>query len=233
MDITEQLARSIVAVECSHPVRVAIDGISGAGKSTLSEHLAPIIERFGRPVIRASVDDFHRPRAERYVRGVLSPEGYYFDTFDHPSLRELLLLPLGPGGNLRYVKAVFDPRSDRPLDQLAEEAAPDAVFITDGVFLLRPGLNDLWDYRVLVACDPAEAARRGVARDQAWMASTEEVEELYRLRYTPGEQLYLDEVRPHELADAVIENTDPARPSLSFPMNGPELASRCKLVLMS
>lgn len=216
MEITGQLVRSSAAVECSHPVRVAIDGISGASKSTLSEHLTPIIERFGRPVIRASVDDFHRPRAERYDRGVLSPEGYYFDTFDYSSLRELLLLPLGPGGNRRYVRAVFDARGDRPLDPLTEEAAPAAVLIIDGVFFLRPELNDLWDYRVLVACDPVEAARRGVIRDRAWMASTEEVEQRYRLRYTPGERLYLDEVRPHELADAVLENTDPARPSLSF-----------------
>jgi uridine kinase len=31
----------------------------------------------GCPVIRTSIDGFHRPKAERYLRGRHSAEGYY------------------------------------------------------------------------------------------------------------------------------------------------------------
>jgi hypothetical protein len=39
---------------------------------------------------------------------------------------------------------------------------------------------------------------RGVARDGP------ETEELYRRRYAPGQRLYLESVRPCELADVVV-----------------------------
>lgn len=58
-----------------HPVRVAIDGPDAAGKTMLADA--------GRQIVRASIDGFHRPRAERYRQGPLSPAGYYEDSLDH------------------------------------------------------------------------------------------------------------------------------------------------------
>ena len=89
-----ELAGLILRVERGHPVRVAIDGPDAAGKTILADELAPQIERSGRPVIRASIDGFHRPRAERLARGPESPEGYLHDSFDYPALRADLLDPL-------------------------------------------------------------------------------------------------------------------------------------------
>jgi uridine kinase len=131
-------------------VRVAIDGIDAAGKTTLADDLAPLLEAGGRQVIRASLDGFHRPRSERYRRGADSPEGYHEDAFDYQALQTALLLPLGPAGNRRYRRAVFDFRQDSPL-LTKEEVAPErAVLLFDGVFLLRPELTGLWDYRIFV-----------------------------------------------------------------------------------
>lgn len=95
----ERLAGLIAAIERPHPVRVAIDGVSAAGKTILADELGRGVERQGRPAIRASIDYFYRPAAERYRRGRYSPEGYFLDTFDYLGLRAVLLLPLGPGGN--------------------------------------------------------------------------------------------------------------------------------------
>lgn len=103
--VLDKLAELILAVERPHPVRVAIDGVSAAGKTTLADELTLRIETAGRPVIRASIDDFHNPRSVRYARGPLSPEGYYFDTNHHDAFRQNLLLPLGPGGTLRYPRS--------------------------------------------------------------------------------------------------------------------------------
>src|SRR5579863_2110969 len=92
--IIADLAGHLAALQRPHPVRVAIDGVDAAGKTKLADALAAALEGQQRAVIRASIDGFHRPRAERYQRGADSPLGYYADSFNYPALRESLLLPL-------------------------------------------------------------------------------------------------------------------------------------------
>jgi uridine kinase len=77
------LVNHIVSMEQTHPLRVAVDGIDAAGKTTLADNLVQPLEAHGIPVIRASIDGFHRPRADRYRRGADSPVGYYDDSFDY------------------------------------------------------------------------------------------------------------------------------------------------------
>jgi uridine kinase len=148
--VLERIADRIVCLDLPHPVRVAVDGLTGAGKTTLADELAPIVERRGRPVIRASIDDFYRPRAQRYQLGRLSPEGYYRLAFDYPAVRTVLLQPLGPGGHRRYRAAYFHGWHDAPIESPERQASSDAVLLVDGVFLLRPELHDLWDFRIFV-----------------------------------------------------------------------------------
>jgi uridine kinase len=204
------LADAIVARSLEHPLRVAIDGIDAAGKSTLADELAPLVERRNRPVIRASIDGFHRPRAERYRRGADSPEGYYRDSFDHDVIRTLLLQPLGPGGSRRFRRAAFDWRNDAAVDARLQEAPPDAVLLVDGVFCQRQELNDCWDLRIFVHVDEAEALRRGVERSGGGDAERRR----YLTRYLPGQRLYIAERQPQERADIVLDNTDVERPSI-------------------
>ena len=149
-ELLGQLAKLITAIQCPHPARVAIDGIDAAGKTTLADELAPLLEARDRLVIRASLDGFHRPRSERYRRGAESPEGYYEDAFNYQLLQTALLLPLGPGGNRRYRRAAFDYQQDVPVLAQDEEAPANAVLLLDGVFLLRPELAGLWEYRIFV-----------------------------------------------------------------------------------
>jgi uridine kinase len=54
--------------------RFAVDGIDCAGKSTFADQLGELLG-----ASRLSIDDFLRPRDERYARGELSGEGYYRD----------------------------------------------------------------------------------------------------------------------------------------------------------
>jgi uridine kinase len=213
-ELVERLAGRIAAVERAHPVRVAIDGIDAAGKTTLADELVRPLEARGREVIRASIDGFHRPRAERYRRGPDSPQGYYEDSFDHAALREALLLPLGPGGSRRYRRAVFDYRTDMPGALSEEEAPDDAVLLFDGVFLLRPELEGLWDYRIFVEVPFDVALRRAMERDQPRFGSAEAVRERYERRYFRGQRLYIERARPRERAEVVIDNSAAERPEI-------------------
>jgi uridine kinase len=83
------------------------------------------------------------------------------------------------------------------------------LVIVDGIFLFRPELDDLWTFRVFLHVELDESIRRGLERDGAVK------EELYRRRYAPGQRLYLDAVRPAELADVILDNSDPDDPRLS------------------
>ena len=210
------LADRIVALPSTHPARVAVDGIDAAGKTTLANELAILLHTSGRPVIRASIDGFHRPRSERYQRGPSSPEGYYLDSFDYPALREALLLPLGPAGSRKYRRAVFDFRTDQPLSVSEEEAPVEAVLVLDGVFLLRPELNTFWDYRIFVQVPFDVALQRAEQRDLALFGSVDTVRARYAERYIPGQQLYFASAQPQERADAIIHNEHLEDPHLTF-----------------
>ena len=204
------MAGILAGLRPPHPLRVAIDGVDAAGKTALADELAHVLERRGRSVIRSSLDGFHNAKAIRHRRGSLSSEGYYLDSFDYRALRQNLLDPLGPGGTLRYRTAVFDHRTDRPVDVPISRAAPDAVLLFDGIFLMRRELDDAWDYRIFVDVSPATSLRRGVARDRDLMEP--EVEERYRLRYLPAQRRYLTEADPAARANLRIVNDDPAAP---------------------
>lgn len=212
--ILEEIADRIVAVELPHPVRVAIDGRSAAGKTTLADELVAPIERRGRPATRIEIDGFHRPSAVRHGRTALPPwERYYRLSFDHLAIRATFL-PLGPGGNRRYRAKWFDSLHDVPFDEPEREVTPNAIVLADGAFLFRPELNDLWDFRIFVEIDAGDSLRRGPLRDQAWVGSLEVAAERYRTTYLPGEQYYLDAIRPGGRADLVLDNRNPAAPRL-------------------
>ena len=97
--LLEPLAENIARVTRPHPVRAAIDGVDGVGKTTLANELVAPLRRRGVPVIRASIDGFHNPRAVRYRLGRSSPEGYFRDSFNYEALKNVLLDPLGPAGH--------------------------------------------------------------------------------------------------------------------------------------
>lgn len=213
--LLEQLASVIEAVDLPHPTRVGIDGPDAAGKTTLADELASVLGRHERHVIRASIDGFHRPRIERYAQGADSPRGYYEDSFDHAALRRALLDPLGPGGDRRYTNATFDHRIDAAVSNPLAVAPAEAVLVLDGVFLQRPELRTGFDLCVFVAVTFDEALRRALDRDAGLLGSRQEVERRYRERYTPGQRIYAEAVRPWERADVVIVNDDPAAPVLA------------------
>jgi len=213
-ELIAALAARIAAVRCTHPIRVAFDGVDASGKTTLANELVQPLRALGRSVIRTSVDRFHHPRAIRMRRGESSPEGYYRDAFDYPALRRVLLEPLGPGGSRRYRVATHDHRTDEAVEDPLDHAADDAVLLFDGVFLLRPELRNHWDFAIFVRAAFDVTVARAEQRDQELFGSAARVRRRYAERYVPGQRLYLSEVRPERLASVVIDNDDPAHPSI-------------------
>ena len=203
MNLSEA-AELILALRLDHPVRVAIDGRTASGKTTFADGLATELEASGRPLIRASIDGFHRPAAVRYRQGRLSADGYYEDARDHDAIRALLLDPLGPGGSLNYALGSHDLQNDRPIDPHYRQAPADAVLIVDGTFLQRPELRSAWDLVIFIDVSVEEARRRGIERDLTLLGGRENALELYSRRYLPAFARYERECRPRHHADLVI-----------------------------
>jgi uridine kinase len=214
LQMLEAIAQRIAQIKRPHPLRVAIDGVDAAGKTTLADELVAPLQTHGLPVIWASIDNFHNPARLRHRRGAISPEGYYHDSFNYQALITLLLAPLGPGGSRRYCPTFFDYRTESET-RLPRQLAPDnAILLFDGVFLLRPELDDYWDFSIFVHTDFAEIIRRAEQRDVALFGHLAEMRERYDRRYIPGQKLYLDACRPQEQADLVVDNNNPSQPLL-------------------
>ncbi|MFL6075904.1 MAG: hypothetical protein ACJ73S_21140 [Mycobacteriales bacterium] len=194
-------------------LRVAIDGLTAAGKTSFGHELAERISAAGRPVLRASLDDFKRPWRDRHLYDRESGEGYYRNAFDFASVRNLLLEPAGEHGSGDCVLCAIDPLTQIDHSTVVTRAAPDAVLIVDGVFAYRPEINAYWDYRIWLDIDPELSVRRGTQRDQDTWAGPD-AEAVHRHRYLPAERLYLAEVDPIPLTDVVIDNTHFDRPQI-------------------
>jgi uridine kinase len=198
--VLDTLATDILALRA--PVRVGIDGVDGAGKTTFADALADRLAGRGAAVIRAGVDAFHRPAAQRYARGRHDPEGFFRDSYDYDRLVEVLLSPLGPGGDRRIRRAAYDWRTDRAVQAPVEVAPPAAVLVFDGIFLHRPELRGYWDYSVFLAVPFAVSVPRLAVRD----SSDPDPGAAANRRYVRGQQLYLAECDPAARATVVVDN---------------------------
>ncbi|WP_433386703.1 cytidylate kinase family protein [Micromonospora sp. KLBMP9576] len=206
------LAEAVGSVTVAHPTRVAIDGPPAAGKTTLADELAVVLRGQGRDVIRATIDDFLLPRAQRYRRDEYSAEGCYHDAHDHDALNRVLLGPLGPGGDRRFQPAIYDRGADTALSPPVVTAPADAVLVFDGVFLMRPELIDRWDLRIFVSMALEKTVDRAVFRERR-VSSRAEVERRWRERYIPSQRLYLAMVRPTDHVDIIVHNDVPQQPA--------------------
>ena len=197
-------------------VIVAVDGRDGAGKTVFADGLAAVFAEDGSAVFRASIDDFHRPRAERYARGRSSPEGFYRDSYDYATFRRVLIDPFRDGrqtaATTGFQLAAFDLARDTPVESAWVTAPRDAVLIVDGIFLHRRELRGLWDWSVWLDVPVDVAFLRMAERDGTdpdFLASS-------NARYREGQELYLRDAAPRAAASAIVDNTDLEHPQRVF-----------------
>jgi len=220
-DLTQRLSAAVTGLARLHDrVLVGIDGPDGAGKTTLADRLAeamrvttPHTPTMQVSTLQASVDGFNRPRAQRYQRGELSPEGYYLDSFDYPALLAQCLRPFLDGES-RVRTTTYDHHSDVRENVDATAVPAKAVLIIDGVFLLRPELRDLWTLPVYLRLSPEESLRRARRRDLELFGSNAEVERRYLGRYLPGQALYRERAHPESHAHILVDNEETGEPRI-------------------
>lgn len=212
--LIQRLGEGIYQQNHSDPLRVAIDGIDAAGKTTLADELAQYLRQYDRQVIRVSEDNFHNPASVRKAQGDLSPQGFYQDSYNDEALIQYVLEPLSPGGNRLYRTSAYDLEKDQPSPVPEKRAMPDAILLVDGIFLLRQVLINYWDLSIFMEISFENSALRGTLRDVNLLSSSNEIEDKYRLRYIPGQKLYLSKAHPLDRADIIIDNNKTEGPEI-------------------
>jgi uridine kinase len=202
--LVEQIAQRILALGRGR-LLVGIDGFTASGKTSFGHELAERITNAGRPVLRATLDDFKKPWKDRHLYDRESGEGYYRNAYDYHAIRRLLLEPCRSQDAVLCALCSIDPLTQRDHSGVTTPVTPDAVLIVDGVFAFRPEINDYWDFRIWLDVDAEESVQRGAERDQDWAGS--EAESIHRNRYLVAERIYLDEVAPLSTMDVVIDNS--------------------------
>src|SRR3954466_2967783 len=81
---------------------VAIDGPVRSGKTEFGDDLAAVFTERGHPVFRASLEQFHRSRAEQDAFGPDPPDRYYGYGFDYSLLRRVLIEPFRMAGSTGF-----------------------------------------------------------------------------------------------------------------------------------
>ena len=181
---------------------VAIDGADGAGKTVLADDLAPLLPGS----VRASLDDFHHPRAYRHARG-RTGETVWARSFDLEAVRRELLDPWRRGTGSSYRRRWHDLTSDRLADDRPDTVPEAGVLVVDGVFAQRPELADTWDLVVWVHADDAVRIARMALRDGV----SGDPDHPEQRRYLDAQAIYRTQCAPEQRADLVVDNTDPER----------------------
>jgi len=202
-----KIALHIVAVRA---LRVCITGVDAAGKTRFSSDLARELQLCGQKVLLAHGDDFHNPRNVRYGRGSSSAEGFYRDTTDIAGLRSALLTPLLDGGDRCVRTRIFDYRRDCFIDEPPVRVEAGTILILEGIFLIRPELAGCFDLTVFLEVPFAKTFHRMALRDGSDPDPFARTSERYRC----GQEMWLAEMKPRDVADFVVENSDFDAPKL-------------------
>jgi hypothetical protein len=188
-----------LALELGHPVRIAIDGPPQADPGALADAVYAAARDASLPAARVRLEDFLRPASVRFEYGHTDPDGWYDAWADVGGLLREVLVPLGPGGSLRYLPTLWDASRDRATRAPYESAPPSMVLVVDGQFLLRHELRWEFDLTVHLALS-AGAVRRRTAAGQEWQ--------------WPALQRYDDETAPEDNCDILVRYDDPRHPAV-------------------
>ncbi|MEL0118623.1 MAG: hypothetical protein VXB01_06745, partial [Opitutae bacterium] len=116
-------------------------------------------------------------------------------------VQDCVLVPLGPGGNLRIREQVYNHKIDAIQETKWANIEPDSILVFEGVMLFRDELSDSFDFKILLETSYSVSLERAKIRDLAHFGDLKTLESKYCQRFLPGQDLYIKQCRPDQLAD--------------------------------
>lgn len=182
------------------PFLVAIDGLSGAGKTILTEELAKELIKFGYKPLIIHIDDYIETREKRYNTGRKEWEEYYYLQWNTEKLEKELFKKLFEGEQIVELN-FYDSQADAHKRQELSVSS-DQIILVEGVFLQRREWKSYYDLTVFIDC-PRQLRYQRVLKRDSYIGNLDDRMVKYEKRYWPGEDYYLERVKPMENADLV------------------------------
>ncbi len=180
-------------------VRLGVDGAVAAETDAVAAAVADAAIAQGVAVLRVQAVDFLHRRSVRLEWGPEDVDAAFDRWVDWASLQREVLDPVADPAVMTWLPRLRDAATDRSAREPVRPAAPGALLVVAGPYLLRWELSGSVDVTVHLVTSPAALARRfpdpGDPRPAAWAR-------------------YLDECDPAGRADLVVRHDHPGRPAL-------------------
>lgn len=180
-------------------VRLGVDGAVEAETAALADLVAERALATGVGVLRVRAADFLHRRSVRLEHGSDDVDAAFERWVDWGSLQREVLEPLADPARMTWLPRLRDASTDRAAREPVRPAAPGALLVVDGPYLLRWELAGSLDVALHLTTSPAALRRRfpgpGDPRAGAW-------------------QRYTDEQDPASRADVVVRHDHPGRPAV-------------------
>ncbi len=181
---------------------IGMDGLGGAGKTTISAQLSSALEDLGIPVTILHIDDFIHPRCIRYRDDVPEWKCYYDLQWNYTPLLELIASFRRDG---IYSDEVLLYNKEQDCYDAQEIHIPEnGVLLVEGVFLQRQELSGVFDAVIWLNVPESERLCRVLRRD-GYIGDADAIRKKYENRYFPAERFYVENCKPEEKADIVME----------------------------
>lgn len=206
--LQEELANHLreVSERSADPLFIGVTGPDASGKSFLADRLSGSLRDMGCAVQLVHVDDFHRPRSERYAGSRPEYLKYLEQSIDLDALVEQVLAPARTSGSLDTQLLHLDILSDTRTVNREYRVGPETIVIVEGVFLLMERVRAHLDQVIFLQVDDEELVRRGSIRDADLLGT--DVERRFREKYLPAQKLLFSAQPPEIHADIVVDNND-------------------------
>lgn len=188
-----------------------ISGVDTAGKTEFASAFQAHLDRRGFETQIIHLDDFHNPSSIRRCDGD-SIQGYLAHAFDLQRLVTELLEPARHGAVVDKELALLDLDADAFTNRKRYRIGRGTVVILEGVLLFRPPVEQYISCKVYLDISFDEVLRRAAQRDVPLYG--QEFLERYKNKYIPLQQHFMEEFKPKERSDFVIDNTDFENPKV-------------------
>ncbi len=180
-------------------VRLGVDGAVDAETDAVAAAVVEEALGQGVAVLRVRARDFLHRRSVRLEWGSHDVDAAFDRWVDWASLQREVLAPLADPAVMTWLPRLRDAATDRSAREAVRRAAPGALLVVDGTYLLRWELSGALDVAVHLITSPAALARRfpddADPRPGAWAR-------------------YLAECDPAARADLLVRHDHPGRPAL-------------------
>lgn len=192
-------------IQRKHIRIIGVNGVDASGKTSFSKELSTYLQAVGIKNTVIHIDDFHNTKAVRST-GENDIDAYYYNGFNYDQLLSEVLFPLIQFGHINKTVQCLDLDKDEYINEITYSIDKDSAVILEGVLLFREPLLSYFDLKIFIDINFDEVLKRAQIRDVPKYGP--EFLDRYRNKYIPIQKKYLEQCKPKENCDILIDNNN-------------------------